>query len=291
MAIITISRGSFTRGKEVADKVAQKLGYDCISREVLLQASDVFNIPEIKLTQAIEDAPSFLDRFTHGREKYIAYIQSALFDQIKKDNMIYHGFACHFFVKDIPNVLKVRINSNLEDRIKIGMERDHLSRKQALRLIKKVDEQRKRWGRKLYGFDPWDSSLYDLVLNIDRITVNDAVSTIYRIAQLEPFRITPEVKKSLENLALAAEVRTHLIGVKPDVEICADNGYVTLNTGIPVSHDSELVQKIGSMMKTISEIKGIKIMTDKTHMDSKVCLPEIGNMSPKDAGNTYIPDF
>jgi hypothetical protein len=31
-SIITISRGSYTHGKEVAEKLAQKLGYDCVSR-------------------------------------------------------------------------------------------------------------------------------------------------------------------------------------------------------------------------------------------------------------------
>jgi hypothetical protein len=47
MAIITISRGSYYRGREVAEKLAAKLGYDCISREILLAASKEFNIPEI----------------------------------------------------------------------------------------------------------------------------------------------------------------------------------------------------------------------------------------------------
>ena len=42
MAIITISRGSYQKGKEVAEKVARKLGYECISREILLEASDEF---------------------------------------------------------------------------------------------------------------------------------------------------------------------------------------------------------------------------------------------------------
>jgi hypothetical protein len=41
MAIITISRGSYYRGREVAEKLAAKLGYECISREILLEASQV----------------------------------------------------------------------------------------------------------------------------------------------------------------------------------------------------------------------------------------------------------
>jgi hypothetical protein len=40
MPIITISRGCYSRGKEVAEKVAKELGYQCLSREILLEASD-----------------------------------------------------------------------------------------------------------------------------------------------------------------------------------------------------------------------------------------------------------
>ena len=49
MSIITISRGSYSRGVEIAEKIAKRLGYECISREVLLEASKEFNIPEEKV--------------------------------------------------------------------------------------------------------------------------------------------------------------------------------------------------------------------------------------------------
>jgi hypothetical protein len=47
MAIITISRGSYSKGKEIAEKVAQELNYEHTSRDVLLEASEHFNVPEI----------------------------------------------------------------------------------------------------------------------------------------------------------------------------------------------------------------------------------------------------
>ena len=64
MSIVTISRESYTQAKEVAERVAQALGFECISREVLIEASETFNVPEIKLLRAIRDSPSVLDRFT-----------------------------------------------------------------------------------------------------------------------------------------------------------------------------------------------------------------------------------
>ena len=95
MSIITVSRGSFSRGKDVAEKLARELGYDCISREVILEASEQFDIPEIQLVHAIEDAPSILDRLTHGRERYLGYVRAALLKRVQRGDVVYHGFAGH----------------------------------------------------------------------------------------------------------------------------------------------------------------------------------------------------
>ena len=88
MSIITISKGSYSRGEEVAEKLAKALDYDCVSREILLEASQEFNIPEIKLIRAIHDAPSFLDRLTYGKQRYVAYIRAALLKHLQKGNVV-----------------------------------------------------------------------------------------------------------------------------------------------------------------------------------------------------------
>jgi cytidylate kinase len=68
MSIITISGSSRSQGETIAEKLAPQLGYECISREVILEVSKEFSIPEIKLVRAIHDTPSILDRFTCGEE-------------------------------------------------------------------------------------------------------------------------------------------------------------------------------------------------------------------------------
>ena len=55
MSIITISRDSYSHGKEVAEKVAKKLGYESIARDIVLEAAGEFHIPEIKLKRALHD--------------------------------------------------------------------------------------------------------------------------------------------------------------------------------------------------------------------------------------------
>jgi cytidylate kinase len=205
MGIITISRGSYSRGKEIAQKLAQKLGYECISREILLKASKDFNIPEVKLLHAIQDAPSIFDRLKEGKGKYTAFIREAFLEYVQKDNVVYHGFAGHFFTKDIPNILKVRIIANLDYRIKVVMDRENISEEKARQLIYNIDVERRKWSMYLYGIDTNASELYDLVLHIDNLGVDDAIDFIYDVAKCPCFQTTSESQKKLKEMLVAAK--------------------------------------------------------------------------------------
>ena len=206
MSIITISRGTYHRGKEVAEKLAQKLGYACISREILLEASEEYNVPEIKLIRAIEDAPSILDRLTRQKEKYVTFIRAALLKHVQKDNVVYHGLFGHFFLQDIPHVLKVRIVGDLTARVADEVKREGISAEKAREIIMRDDEERRKWALYLYGADAWDATLYDLVLHLKTIAVEDAVNIICNVAGLPGFQTTSESQQAIDNLVEAARM-------------------------------------------------------------------------------------
>ena len=203
MSIITISRGSYSRGVEIAEMVAEKLNYQCLARDVLIEASKEFNIPEVKLIQALEDPPSFFERFTNEKKKYIAYIQTALINNLRADNIVYHGLAGHFFVKDIPHVLKVRIIADLEYRIKFVMERDKISRDKAIDFLKKIDSARREWGQHLYGLNLEDPIHYNVVINTENMSLETSVDIICKMVAWEQFQTTPESQKKMDDLALS----------------------------------------------------------------------------------------
>lgn len=259
MSIVTISRGSYSHGKEVAEKVARRLGYECIAREVLLEASEFYNVPEAKLIQAIQNAPSFLDKFVYGKEKYIAYIQAALLRHFRRDNVVYHGMAGHFFVRGVPHVLKVRIIADMEERIKIVMEREKLSRKEAIKYIEQLDEERKKWSKQLYGIDTWDPSLYDLVLHIKKLTVDDAVEIICHTLQIEHFKTTPESQKAMEDLALAAEVKAAIASVRPDAEVTSKDGIVLVTLKAHEGQEPVVVKELQGLVSHIPGVKELKV--------------------------------
>lgn len=234
MASVVISRGCYQRGSEVAKRAARELGYECISREVLLEASKLFDIPELKLTHAIEDAPSLLERLGRDRQKYIAYIRTVLLREVQKGNVVYHGFAGHFFLQGIPGVLKVRIYADLEERVKEEMEREGASAEKARQTVVKDDEERRRWALSLYGMDTADPALYDMFLRIGALTVKDAARIIAEAAQLTSFQMTPESKRQLNDRVLASQVESMLIEEFVGVEVTARDGeaFIHIHTGL-----------------------------------------------------------
>jgi cytidylate kinase len=248
MAIVTISRGSYSRGKEVAEKVAERAGFECISRDVLIEASQEFNVPEVKLLRAVRDAPSVLDRFTFGKEKYVAYFRASLLGHLQRDNVVYHGFAGHYFVKKVSHVLKVRVLAEQEDRVKVVMEREGISKEEAVRVLKSIDEARRKWGLHLYGIDTNDPSLYDLVIHIKKLTTDDAADMICSAIKLKRFQTTAESQKAMDDLALAARATASLIESHPQVHVAADGGivYVTLE-GASSSEEQAIKDLVGQM--------------------------------------------
>ncbi len=259
MSIITISRGSYSRGKEVAEKLAEKLTYKCISREVLLEASEEFNLPEMRLVRAIHDSPSILERFRHGKERYISYYQYALLKHVQRDNIVYHGLAGQYFLRNIPHVLKVRILASMDDRIKEVMKRDGVSGREAQHILEKDDEERRQWGIKLYGTDTGDSRLYDIVLLIDRLSVDDAVKILCETIQMPVFKTTEESQKILDNHTLCAQIHAVLVNFSLMIEVKVNDGIVTFsNIGEMLRSDATIRTKIENIAKQIDGVKDIK---------------------------------
>lgn len=151
------------------------------------------------------------------------FIRGAILEHAQKGNMVYHGLAGHFFFKDIPAVLKVRLIADMEMRIKEEMARENISYEEAKYLLSKDDEERRKWSMYLYGIDTWDSRLYDLVINIKSIKINDAVNCICKFAQFDYFSSNPEQERKLKDALLESKCQIALINDFPKAKIIVSN--------------------------------------------------------------------
>jgi cytidylate kinase len=259
VAIITISRGSYSKGKAIAENVAERLGYECLSRDILLEASEHFHIPEVKLVRALHDAPSVLNRFTYGKEKYVAFIREAFLRHVQKDNVVYHGLAGQFFLEGVPHTLKVRVIADFEDRVRLEMERESIGEHEARRILKKDDDERHRWALALYGIDTTDPSLYDLVIHVRKITVDDAVDMICHSAKLAHFETTEESQRILDDLVVAARVKSAIVEKWPRVDVSAEGGVVVVHAKASLMQEAKVTQEITAIVEPIDFVKEVRV--------------------------------
>jgi cytidylate kinase len=215
VAIITISRGSLSGGKAVAECLASRLGYPSLGREVLQEAAEQLGVSVENLQGKFETTPGLWGRLTHDRQKYVLAVQTALAEWCTRGNLIYHGLAGQFLLRDLPGVFRVLILAPLEDRIRtLGETHPRMTRTQLEDFIRKVDHERSRWVQVTYGAEVMDTSLYDLTLNLRTLSRESACEVIAMAATQPRYEITAEVET--EVFAFAAECRKRLSRILGD---------------------------------------------------------------------------
>lgn len=258
MSIITISRGSFSGGKMLAECLACNLGYRCIDRDVIVERAAASGVSQEALRDALEKPPGFLDRFNHKKYVYLALIQAALTEEVRTGRAIYHGLAGHLLLREGPRVLRTRIIAPMEFRIHMAQARLKLERGEAVAYIHKMDQQRQKWTQFLYGVDWGDPSLYDIVLNLDRVATEEACHVIATMARERCFEFTPESQAAMDDLALASRIRANLALNAPtsnlEVEVVARGGVVSIKGKLATMDQYEEVERIAQAAPGVTEL-------------------------------------
>jgi cytidylate kinase len=268
MAIITVSRGSMSGGKAFAECLATTLGYPSLAREVLVQAAGKLGVSEEKLRGKIEKSARFWERMTSDRRVYLIALQSALADACMGGNLVYHGHAGHLLLKDLPNVLRVRLIAPMSARIREVMERQGLNYDSAQDYIRLVDEERVRWTKFVYGLDWRDPRNYDLIINLGNITIDTACAMVAAAMKLPAYAVTEDLKKRLCDYALACRIRVALAANSKwrtiKFEVKADNGYVEVfgevaTSGVLIRQAGPSEDEIQTIAKTVEGVKGVVV--------------------------------
>jgi len=260
MAVITISRGSFSGGKMLARCLSEKLGYRCVDRDDIVARAAGYGVDEDAVRDALQSAPSFWDRFRHKRYVYLTLIQAALTEEVLPGNAVYHGNAGHFLLRGPAHVLRARIVAPIEYRLSMVMEQEGMPRDEALTYIQRMDNARRKWTEYLYDVDWGDPQHYDVVLNLEALDIREACAALAGIVALDGFLETGESRAAMADLALASKIRARLVIQETtsdlEVDVVAHDGFVTI-TGDGLS-DAEL-STIRRMLESMEGIKELHV--------------------------------
>jgi cytidylate kinase len=259
VSIITISRGTFSGGEALATGLAERLGYRCLSREVLLEAAWGYGVPVDKLSAAMEKPPPLWERLIGKRTPYLAYVRAALCDQALEGRLVYHGYVGHMVLPGVSHVLRVRAIADLDYRIQAAMRHQGLAHKDAVAYIERVDKERRQWARSAFDVEWDDPAHYDVILNLSRMSVATACETVLRLTASAEFQPTDASMKALRDLAVGNRVAATLARDPRTqgaaLEVTADNGIVTV-TG--TTQSPALLEAVAAVAREVEGVKDIR---------------------------------
>lgn len=248
----------------MAESIAQALGCPCIGREAL--TGEALHLTSAHGWGADDPAEALglWDRLAWNKNTYISAMQAALAGYALSGELVYHGLAGHLLLKEIPSILRVRIIAPQEMRIAAVVEKEKVSREEAEEYIGRVDEEWTRWIKFIFGVDWHDPSLYDMVINLEKLTVDGARAAIVESARMPEFAITDEIREKIQDLALVSRVRLMLalvpVNVDLSLEVTASRGEVRLRGHVPHSDlpPDVLRRTEGFLAAVVGQTQGVR---------------------------------
>lgn len=232
MQIICVSRGSYSRGKELSEILARELGYKVVSREDLFEAAVREGIQVGKLETAMVKPRAFTERLARERDYYLAFSTAYLCDKVMEGPLVYHGRTGHLLFCGVGHVLRVRVIADEEYRLSAAMQRLGVGREKAHRYLAEVQTDRRNWVRAMYGASWEDAAQYDVVVNVDQMSVANAAASLVHMAQLPDFELTPVSQRAVHDLRLRANARLLLARdertYRCNPAVNSDDGIVTV---------------------------------------------------------------
>ena len=236
MAIITLSRGTYTGARRLGDRLAQTLGYRTVSRgQLYAHIQDKYGVSRDDVAAVMEQAPSMVgfaqsrglaESLAEKRERIFWLLQASLCELLEGDGAIYHGQAGHLLLPDVSHVLRVRIVAPRQARIAMCMERGGGDELAASQRVDQVDAERSRWTRLLFGVDWTDPGIFDVVLNLDSMDIDQMGELLTKAVELPAFVPTEESRSKMRDLCIRSRVMARLVseeapgrtGVRLDVQ-------------------------------------------------------------------------
>jgi len=268
MSVIAISRGSLFATRMLAEGLKDRLGYRVISREEVIDNAKQYGIEETGLgeTDIMEShPPGYWHERSDERLHYLTCFKTALLDFAVEGSIIYHGNLAHILLNEVPFVLRVRVNAPLVNRVKLLMDEEGMSEEGATKKVKEMDYKRRLWIQFLYDAEIIDPIFFDLVLNLERISIDDAIEMVVTEVVKEPFKPTKESLKVLKDLHLVSIAKTFLMrfpktkALDLDVDADSSTGKVIVSGSLPPDADQTSEADIQSVLAGAELIKNVEV--------------------------------
>lgn len=206
-----------------------------------------------------------LDRFGSRKERFrrrryvlLALLAEALAEEVCQGSAVYHGLAGHILLDGLPSLVRTRVVAPMEARILTAQERLKITRNEAIVRINKADSRRRVWTGFLSGEEWGNASLFDLVLNLEYISREEACDLIVAMVRQRRRHITEIHRQAIQDVVLARRIRARLAldprTSDPNVGVAACQGRVVINCQARAAADFRRIQDLALALPGVLEV-------------------------------------
>jgi len=178
MAVVTISREPGAMGEELAARVAGQLGFVLVDKSRIVQLWREVDLDETSLPEVDESIPNSAPEMGPETEASIKLLPDLIAQLAEDNDLVVIGRGAQGLFRNRPGTLHVKVIGSRNFRVRNLKTRTGISDREARQRIRELENRRIRYLRFLYRINWRDSSLYDLVLRMDRITIEQATNLI-----------------------------------------------------------------------------------------------------------------
>ncbi len=266
MAIISICRGTKSGGTAMARCLAERLDYPIVGEEILEDTAEQLGVSVDLLKEKMHEPPTVWDRFSSVRRTYVAGVQATLSERVPDGNLVYHGLSGGLLLRDVPVTLCTRLIAPMSKRVQAVMDESDMDAATAERYIRDVDAARARWVKLVYDVDIEDPSLYDLVINLESISVQGGCSIVTEVIGRSEFEVTDEVKARLQDFRLECQIRLALARNDRlrnlELDARSQNGDVVITGEVPLLTSGKMGDRIAEVARSVAGVQNVRLAVD-----------------------------
>lgn len=264
MPVITVTRGALQRTFGFTEALAKALHCRTVAREDVINHGRKYGLDRFELSKTGllgGRPPAFWDRWRSERQQYLTVYKAALMDLVAKECVIYVGNIGRFILSNIPKLLRIRLDATDDYRVKHRMEESGCSESDARSFVDSVDRHREEWLKFLYGVDYFAHANYDLILNLETLSIESMVRIVVNAVTLPEFTLNDNDRKRVRDAHLEAHVLA-AIATSPrtrsmDLKVRCDSATGTVTViGVEPMVGIEIWKK--DIEDTIGEVQGVR---------------------------------
>ena len=251
MATIVFFSGIFCREDMVIEELGATTGFRLVGdKEVIGKAAKLSGVAESKIRKAFSAKTSVFNKFTMEKETSIAYMKLALADMLTDESVLVRGHTGLLIPKAVSHVLRICLIADMPYRTRSAVIDQGVTEKEAAKMILRGDLDSAAWIRALFDVDdPWDPSLFDMVIPVDKRTPSEAATAIIQNATKSVIQPTPESRQAIDDFRLAAQVEKTLFEEGHHVVVSAAKRVVTL----VINRHVLMLKRLEEELKAIAE--------------------------------------